>query len=134
MKSAEEILRSYYTQGSDGMPEIAADGLMKAMEEYRLQAEAAAFSAARQISADGSFTYADIDAYREGLLITATPEDDVQARVRIVAESIFELFLPQDGITTAFSFPIRTEGKAYMVNYRKDSKGLWMFDSYAEAN
>ena len=125
MKSKEEILNSYYSQGADGMPEIAADGLLKAMEEYRLQAEEAAFNAARELNgAQPTFaTFADYKASLEAE-IEQQPKEDT---VRLVADSIIEQFLPDDPNEQNFEFRLKTEGVYYIACYARNAAGDWEY-------
>lgn len=125
MKSKEEILNSYYSQGADGMPEIAADGLLKAMEEYRLQAEEAAFNAARQLNGNiPTFaTFADYKASLEAE-IKQQPKEDT---VKLVADSIIEQFLPDDPAEQAFEFRLKTEGVYYIAHYSRNAAGDWEY-------
>ncbi|MEO7215634.1 hypothetical protein [Mucilaginibacter sp.] len=135
MKSKEEILNNYYTQGADGMPEISADGLLKAMEEYRRQAEEAAFNAAKEYEGGvigGKELFETFEDYRASLVIpVATPtEPDELAQIQFMADSILELFIPQDKTVEQISFDIRTNGKEYTVSYNKTPQGYWVFGTY----
>lgn len=125
MKSKEEILNSYYSQGADGMPEITADNLLKAMEEYRLQAEEAAFNAAREFNANqpAFATFAD---YQVSLLaqIKQLPKEDT---VQLVADSIIEQFLPDNPNEHTFEFSFKTEGVNYTVIYRRNPQNQWEY-------
>jgi hypothetical protein len=125
MKSKEEILNSYYSQGADGMPEIAADGLLNAMEEYRRQAEEAAFNAARQLNGN-SPTFATFAEYKARLeaKIQQQPKEDT---VRLVADSIIEQFLPDDPAEQAFEFRFKTEGVYYIAHYSRNTVGDWEY-------
>jgi hypothetical protein len=125
MKSKEEILNSYYSQGADGMPEIAADGLLKAMEEYRRQAEEAAFKAARELNGhQPTFaTFADYKASLEAKIEQQPTEDTV----RLVADSIIEQFLPDDPNEQTFEFSFKTEGVNYIAYYSRNATGNWEY-------
>jgi hypothetical protein len=125
MKSKEEILNGYYSQGADGMPEIAADGLLNAMEEYRLQAEEAAFNAARALNGtQPTFaTFADYKASLEAEVMLQPKEDTV----RLVADSIIEQFLPYDPSEHTFEFTFKTEGVEYTVLYKRNPDGQWAY-------
>ncbi|MEB0249584.1 hypothetical protein QN344_05520, partial [Mucilaginibacter sp. 5B2] len=92
MKSKEEILNSYYSHAADGTPEIAAYGLLQAMEEYRQQVEEAAFNAARELNGDKPIfsIFADYQASLQAKTEQLPKEDTV----RLVADSIIEQFLP----------------------------------------
>jgi hypothetical protein len=126
MKSKEEILNSYYTHGADGMPEIAADGLLQAMEEYRLQAEEAAFDAARQLTGNATAfaTFADYKAILEAKIEHQPKKEDT---VRLVADSIIEQFLPDDPNEQTFEFSFKTGGSGYTVLYKRNSRGQWEY-------
>jgi hypothetical protein len=127
VKSKEEILDKYYSAGADGLPEISADGLLKAMEEYRLAAEEAAFTAARQTE-DAQLTYptfADYKASNKFNLIEPTEHD----RVKFVADSIVEQFLPSNPTAQHFSFQFRTNGKEYTARYIRNALGYWEYES-----
>jgi hypothetical protein len=125
MKSKEEILNTYYVQGADGMPEIAADGLLRAMEEYRLQAEEAAFNAGREPNGTQPIfaTFADYKASLEAK-IEHQPKEDT---VRLVADSIIEQFLPDDPTEQTFEFRLKTEGTYYIAYYSRNATGDWEY-------
>jgi hypothetical protein len=125
MKSKEEILNNYYSQGTDGMPEIAADGLLKAMEEYRLQAEEAAFNAARELNGtQPTFaTFADYKARLKAKIKQQPKEDTVQ----LVADSIIEQFLPDDPNEQTFELSFKTEGVNYIAYYSRNTTGDWEY-------
>ena len=124
MKSKEEILNSYYAHGADGMPEIAADGLLQAMEEYRLQAEEAAFKAARQLNGKTP-AFATFGDYSASLNVSIKqPKEDT---VRLVADSIIEQFLPDDPSEKTFNFSFNTEGVSYTVQYKRNEQGQWEY-------
>ncbi|MBD1366433.1 hypothetical protein IDJ77_21650 [Mucilaginibacter sp. ZT4R22] len=139
MKSKEEILNNYYSQGADGMPEIAADGLLKAMEEYRLQAEKAAFNAAREYkdgAIGGRYSFQTFEDYKASLIVpvAAPAEPDESAQIQFMADSILELFIPQDKSIQTLSFNIKTGGIPYTVNYEKSPEGFWVFKDYFNAD
>jgi hypothetical protein len=118
MKTKEEILNSYYSQGADGMPEISADGLLKAMEEYRLQAEEAAFNAAKAYEGDvigGKELFETFTDYKASLDVPApAPIEPTEAEtIQFMADSILEMFIPQDNSVATMSFDIRSDGKGY---------------------
>jgi len=125
MKSKEEILNSYYLQGADGMPEIAADGLLNAMEEYRQQAEEAAFNAARELN-NNQPTFANFAEYKASLEseIKQQPKEDT---VRLVADSIVEQFLPDDPAEQTFEFRLKTEGVYYIAYYARNATDDWEY-------
>lgn len=125
MKSKEEILNSHYSQGADGMPEIAADGLLQAMEEYRWQAEEAAFNAAREFNGNLP-TFATFADYQASLQtkIEQQPKEDT---VRLVADSIIEQFLPDDPSEQTFEFSFKAEGTNHTVLYKRNTTGQWEY-------
>ena len=128
MKSKEEILNSYYTPGADGMPEIKADDLLKAMEQYSEQA----FNAARlQTGSSVSFTsYAEYKASLE-----FTPPEPAEAdNIQFIADSIMEQFIPYDKNAQEFFFDFKSSGKSYRVTYQKSEKGYWEFIKYEHIN
>ncbi|MES2062295.1 MAG: hypothetical protein V4456_10275 [Bacteroidota bacterium] len=131
MKSKEEILNSYYSQGADGMPEIAADGLLNAMEEYRQQAEEAAFNAARELNNNqpAFATFADYQASLQAKTGQQPKEDTVQ----LVADSIIEQFLPDDPAEQTFEFRLKTEGVYYIAYYSRNTTGDWEYQRSALA-
>lgn len=138
MKSKEEILNHHYTQGPDGMPEIAADGLLKAMEEYRQQTEEAAFNAARAYKNDlvsGTYSFETFDDYKASLIVAqpVAPEPAQAEIIQFIADSILEQFIPQDKTQQEISFKIRTSGIEYTVSYVKSAQGFWNFSGYRPA-
>ncbi|WP_147321926.1 hypothetical protein [Mucilaginibacter conchicola] len=128
MKSKEDILDKYYSAGADGLPEISADGLLKAMEEYRIEAEEAAFAAARQTDNGAPLypTFADYKTSTEVKPVEPTEND----RVKFVADSIVEQFLPSDPTAQHFSFQFRTGGKEYTARYIRNAQGYWEYESF----
>lgn len=139
MKSKEEILAKYYTQGADGMPEIAAEGLLKAMEEYRLQAEEAAFNAAKEYESGipgGKELFETFEDYKASLIAPAPApqaEPSEADTIQFMADSILDMFIPNDKTVEQISFDIRTNGKAYEVSYKKTAEGYWIFENYTPA-
>jgi hypothetical protein len=125
MKSKEEILNSYYSQGADGMPEIAADGLLNAMEEYRLQAEEAAFNAAREFNGNAP-AFATFAVYK-AILKAKTEQQPKEDTVRLVADSIIEQFLPDDPEEQTFEFSFKAEGTNHTVIYKRNPIGQWEY-------
>jgi hypothetical protein len=125
MKSKEEILNSYYSHGADGTPEIAADGLLQAMEEYRQQAEEGAFNAAREFN-DAKPTFATFTDYQISLQ-TKTEQQPKEDTVRLVADSIIEQFLPDDPAEQTFEFNFKAEGTNQTVIYKRNAAGQWEF-------
>nr|WP_067062301.1 hypothetical protein [Mucilaginibacter sp. L294] len=131
MKSKEEILNSYYSQGADGMPEIAADGLLNAMEEYRQQAEEAAFNAARELNSNQP-TFATFTDYQASLQ-AKTEQQPKEDTVQLVADSIIEQFLPDDPAEQTFEFRLKTEGVYYIAYYTRNATGDWEYQRSALA-
>ena len=127
MKSKEEILNSYYAIGADGMPEIDADSLLKAMEEYCLQAEESAFNAARELSGTVP-AFATFAAYKTSLEAKTQQEDDPADNIRLVADSILPQFLPDDASAQNLSFNFKTSGISYTAHYIKSAQGYWEFE------
>lgn len=127
MKRKEEILDSYYSQGADGMPEISAEGLLKAMDEYAEQA----FTAARgsTIPERNYPTFAD---YKAELEKVVEPEQNLTDTIKFIADSILEQFLPDNPAAQNFSFDIRTNGTNYTVHYAKTPEGHWQFEKYSQ--
>lgn len=128
MKTKEEILGGYYSHGANGQPEITADGLLKAMEEYRLQTEEAAFNAAREMQ-DTAFKYQSFTDYISSLNIKPTEPTEAD-RIKLVADSIVEQFLPDDPTTQHFAFEFKTNGKQYTAHYIRNAQGYWEYESF----
>ncbi|WP_354429688.1 MULTISPECIES: hypothetical protein [unclassified Mucilaginibacter] len=126
MKSKEEILNSYYSHAADGTPEIAADSLLQAMEEYRQQAEEAAFNAAREFNGNAPVfaAFADYQATLQAK-IEQQPKEDT---ARLVADSIIEQFLPDDPSEQTFEFNFKAEGTNQTVIYKRNSTGNWEYE------
>jgi len=122
MKSKEEILGKYYSQSADGLPEISADGLLKAMEEYKDAAAEAAFNAARQVDGERA-RFAGYEDYKASL---QQPEVDVD-HVQLVADSIVSQFLPDDPNSLKFSLDVNTGGFSYTVHYVRTPEGFWQY-------
>jgi len=121
MKSKEQILDSYYTPGKDGLPEMSAADLLKAMDEYAEQS----FAAARELCGS-DFTFQSFADYRASLHIAPAA---IQAdNIRLIADSVVTQFLPNDPQATTFSFEFRSEGNNYTAHYIKNSLGYWEFE------
>lgn len=129
MKSKEEILNSYYWQGTDGMPEISADGLLKAMDEYRNQAEEQAFNAARELNST-DYIYPTFAVYKASLEKIVEPKDNLDNDIRLIADSIMPQFLPNDPNAQKLSFNLKTNGITYTAYYSKNAQGYWEFKNY----
>ncbi|RYU86529.1 hypothetical protein EWM62_17905 [Mucilaginibacter terrigena] len=125
MKSKEEILNSYYSHAADGTPEIAADGLLQAMEDYRLQAEEGAFNAARELN-NGQPIFATFADYKANLQAKtgSLPKEDT---IRLIADSIIEQFLPDDPDHHTFEFSFKAEGANHTVVYKRNTTGQWEY-------
>ncbi|MFD0764254.1 hypothetical protein ACFQZI_05285 [Mucilaginibacter lutimaris] len=125
MKSKEEILNSYYSHAADGTPEIAADDLLKAMEEYREQAEEAAFNAARELNGDKP-AFPSFKDYKAALE-AKTEQQPKEDTVRLVADSIIEQFLPDDPAEETFEFSFKAEGEYHTVVYKRNPARQWEY-------
>jgi len=128
VKSKEDILQKYYTYTPDGIPEINHSGLLKAMEEYRLEAEEAAFKAAREMQQQ-QYQYPTFKEYKESLAAQPIQVSESD-KIKLIADSIVEQFLPSDPATLNFSFNFRTEGKSYTAFYARNQQGYWEYQSY----
>jgi len=122
MKSKEEILHSYYSEGKDGIPEISADGLLKAMEEYSEQS----FNAARDTNGN-SKTFPAYNDYLSNLEKLKPRQDD---NIRLIADNVVSQFLPTDPDAKDFSFSFKNEGISYTALYTKNAQGFWQYDSF----
>jgi hypothetical protein len=122
MKSKEEILHSHYSEGKDGMPEISADGLLKAMEEYSEQS----FNAAREISGDVK----KFPAYPDYLSTIEMLKPRQEDYIRLTADNVVSQFLPTDPDAKDFSFSFKNEGINYTALYTKNAQGFWEYDSF----
>ncbi|PAW93804.1 hypothetical protein CKK33_09970 [Mucilaginibacter sp. MD40] len=132
MKSKEDILQKYYSYTPDGIPEINHSGLLEAMEEYRLEAEEAAFNAARQMQQQ-QYQYSSFKEYKESL--SAQPAQVSESdKIKLIADSIVEQFLPSDPAISNFSFSFRTEGKPYTAIYARNQQGYWEYQSFTPDN
>jgi hypothetical protein len=133
MKSKEEILNSFYTAGNDGMPEISASDLLKAMEVYKEQCAEAAFDAARKLKENTYefFTYVD---YMNHTLLAAQREqeshNDLDKAIALAANSVLPNFLPHDNSVNELSFNFTMQGNGYTAFYHKDAKGYWQLNSW----
>ncbi|WP_374951750.1 hypothetical protein [Mucilaginibacter sp.] len=127
MKSKQEILNNYYTEGADGMPEITADGLLKAMDEYAEQA----FNAARLPNNNQNHypAFGDLKAEIEKQKIVKNSLSD---DLKLIADSILPQFIPTDTSAQSLSFDIRTNGNSYTVHYAKNADGYWEYQNYTE--
>jgi len=130
MKSKEEILDSYNTTNTDGLPEISAADLLNAMEVYKQQWAEAAFEAARKMK-NGAFEYESFNDFEESQKVnTPAPEDNFGITIAAVADSIVTNFLPDDASVNEFSFDFSLEGKGYTAFYAKDTAGYWKMNSW----
>ena len=138
MKSKEEILNSYNTTGNDGLPEISAPDLLKAMEIYKEQWAEAAFNAGRQRKDNAPeyefATYADYVTYT---LQEANQQqenhDEFAEAITLAANSVLPHFIPHDRSAQEFSFNFTMQGKSYTAFYKKDAEGYWQLNSWNPA-
>lgn len=136
MKSKEEILNSYNTTGNDGLPEISAPDLLKAMETYKEQWAEAAFNAARQTkdSAHEFATYADYASYAlQNSQQQEQNRDEVAEAITLAANSVLPHFIPHDRSVQEFSFNFTMQGKSYTAFYKKDTEGYWQLNNWTAA-
>ncbi|MBK0380972.1 hypothetical protein [Mucilaginibacter segetis] len=131
MKSKEEILKNYYTYTPNGEPEISADKLLQAMEDYREQTEANAFDAGRLLKDDKAdhihYLYPTFADYKLNLERETDPHKN---NIKLVADSILPQFLPDDPNALSLSFNFKTGGKQYSAFYTKNPEGYWEFNNY----
>jgi len=138
MKSKEEILNSYNTTGNDGLPEISAPDLLKAMETYKEQCAEAAFNAARQLKDSGPeyefATYADYASHTvQEALLQQESRDEFTEAITLAANSVLPHFIPHDRTVKEFSFNFTMRGKSYAAFYKKDPEGYWQLTTWTAA-
>ncbi|WP_419701864.1 hypothetical protein [Mucilaginibacter sp. NFX135] len=136
MKSKEEILNSFNTTGNDGLPEISAPDLLKAMEAYKEQYAEAAFNAARQIKGDVNefTTYGDYAVHlQQETQQQQQNRDEFTEAIILAANSVLPHFIPHDRSAQEFSFNLTMQGKSYIAFYKKDADGYWQLDTWAAA-
>jgi hypothetical protein len=138
MKSKEDILNSYNTAGNDGLPEISAPDLLKAMETYKEQWAEAAFNAARQLKdSDAEYEFATYSDYvSHALQVTRRQEqtrDEFAEAITLAANSVLPHFIPHDRSAQEFSFNFTMQGKTYTAFYKKDAEGYWQLNSWTAA-
>ncbi|MGN8071958.1 hypothetical protein [Mucilaginibacter sp. SG564] len=138
MKSKEEILNSYNTTGNDGLPEISAPDLLKAMEAYKDQWAEAAFIAARQLKDSDSgyafVTYADYASHAlQQIRQQEQNHDEFAEAITLAANSVLPHFIPHDRSAQEFSFNFAMQGKTYTALYKKDAEGYWQLNSWTAA-
>ncbi|SDP79996.1 hypothetical protein SAMN05428975_2835 [Mucilaginibacter sp. OK268] len=136
MKSKEEILNSYNTTGNDGLPEISAPDLLKAMETYKEQYAEAAFNAARQLknSAYEFATYADYAAHTlQEARQQEQNRDEFTEAITLAANSVLPHFIPHDRTIKEFSFNFTMQDKSYTAFYKKDAEGYWQLNTWTAA-
>lgn len=137
MKSKEEILNSYNTTGNDGLPEISAPDLLKAMETYKELYAEAAFNAARQMkdSAYEFTTYADYANHiRQEARQLEENRDEFTGAITLAANSVLPHFIPHDRSVKEFSFNFTMQGKTYTAFYKKDADGYWQLNNWNAAD
>lgn len=137
MKSKEEILNSYNTTGNDGLPEISAPDLLKAMETYKELYAEAAFNAARQMR-DNAYeftTYADYANHiRQQARQLEENRDGFTGAITLAANSVLPHFIPHDRSVKEFSFNFTMQGKTYTAFYKKDADGYWQLNNWTAAD
>ena len=132
MKSKEEILNSFYTTDSDGMPEISANDLLNAMEVYKEQCAQAAFDAARQLK-ENAYEFAAYTEYIDHIKLIAQRKQEshnLDDAIALAANSVLPNFLPHDHSANELSFNFAMQGNAYTAFYHKDVKGYWQLSSW----
>lgn len=134
MRSKEEILNSYNTTGNDGLPEMSAGDLLKAMETYKQEWAEAAFTAARQQDTLGNYTFNNYADFLDSIEKTTKPIDEFGITLAAVADSIVTNFLPDDNSVTEFDFNFTMQGKGYTAFYTKDAQGYWKMSRWATHN
>ena len=136
MKSKEEILNSFNTTGNDGLPEISAPDLLKAMETYKEQCAEAAFNAARQMK-DSVYEFTTYTDYTRHTLQEANRQeqsrDEFTEAITLTANSVLPHFIPHDRSAQEFSFNLTMQGKSYTAFYKKDAEGYWQLDTWTAA-
>jgi len=131
MKTKEEILNSFYTAGADGMPEISAADLLKAMEAYKQQSLEETFNAARKLKDESSvqpdYRFANFNEYIKniGIKVSKVEKDELGEQIALVADSVLPNFLPDDPSVNEFSFDFNMMGIGYTAFYAKDGDGYW---------
>ena len=136
MKSKEEILNSYNTTGNDGLPEISAPDLLKAMETYKEQCAEAAFNAARQTKGGVNefATYADYAVHlQQEVQQQQENRDEFTEAITLAANSVLPHFIPHDRSAKEFSFNFTMQGKSYTAFYKKDAEGYWQLTTWTAA-
>jgi methionine aminopeptidase len=136
MKSKEEILNSYNTTGNDGLPEISAPDLLKAMETYKELWAKAAFNAARQTKegVNEFATYTDYAAHAlQEVQQQQQNRDEFAEAITLAANSVLPHFIPHDRSAQDFSFNFTMQGKSYAAFYKKDTEGYWHLDNWTTA-
>lgn len=131
MKTKEEILNNFYTAGADGVPEISAPDLLKAMEAYKQQSLQDAFNAARALKDESSvppeYRFTNLDDYIKSteIKVAKHDRDELSEQIALVAESVLPNFLPDDPTVNEFSFDFNMMGIGYTAFYIKDDNGYW---------
>jgi len=136
MKTKEEILNSFYTAGANGMPEIAAPDLLKAMEAYKQQGLADAFNAARKLKDEFApipdYQFKNLQDYIKSteIKVVKNDKDELSEQIALVADSVLPAFLPDDPTVTEFAFDFNMMGIGYTAFYTKDAEGYWQMDHW----
>ncbi|SEO72223.1 hypothetical protein [Mucilaginibacter sp. OK283] len=131
MKTKEEILNSFYTTGADGVSEISAPDLLKAMEAYKQQSLADAFNAARKLKDEfaptPNYQFKNLEDYIKSteIKVVKNDKDELSEQIALVADSVLPNFLPDDPTVTEFAFDFNMMGIGYTAFYTKDADGYW---------
>jgi hypothetical protein len=131
MKSKEEILNSYNTTGTDGLPEISAQDLLDAMEAYKQQWAEAAFNAAREQRND-AYAFETFNDFVKSTEVTEQAQGDFGLMIAAVADNVVANFLPDDSSVNEFHFNFTMQGKGYTAFYIKDAQEYWKLSGWVE--
>jgi len=136
MKTKEEILNSFYTTSADGVPEISAPDLLKAMEAYKQQSLADAFNAARKLKDEFApmpdYQFKNLEDYIKSteIKVVKNDKDELSEQIALVADSVLPNFLPDDPAVTEFAFDFNMMGIGYTAFYTKDTDGYWQMNRW----
>jgi hypothetical protein len=133
MKSKEEILNTYNTTGTDGLPEISAEDLLNAMEAYKQEWAEAAFNAARK-QHNGTYEFETFNDFIKSTVAEEKVQDDFGITIAAVADNVVANFLPDDSSVNEFDFNFTMQGKGYTAFYAKDAQGYWKMSRWITNN
>lgn len=133
MKSKEEILNSYNTTGTDGLPEISAEDLLNAMEAYKQEWAEAAFNAARK-QHNGTYEFKTFNDFVKSAVAEEKVQDDFGIMIVAVADNVVANFLPDDSSVNEFDFNFTMQSKGYTAFYVKDAQGYWKMSRWVTNN